>query len=154
VNGRTYDGYLETLAGLVATDRAQVAALGEARAALRDATEDRARVLRQTETLLAVVRRQLAQADLPDVTATTMTNHAPDGRSPSSALDAASRLAAQLSAHVDTLLADRAEAAAQAEREAAERERRKACIRLWTVAGIAVVIMILTVVGFGLLGGS
>jgi len=149
-----YDGYLETLAALVATDRAQVAALGEARAGLRDATAERARVVRQTETLLTVVRRQLSRVGLPDLTAAAMGGHAPDGRSPSSALDAASRLAAQLSALVDTLLAARAEALAKAEREAADRERRKARMRLWALAGVVVAIMIVAVVGFGLIGGS
>lgn len=146
-----YEGYLETLAALVDADREQQAELAQARTDLRDASEDRARVLRQTETLQAVVREQLAHAGLPDLNAAPRPA-ARDGRSPSSALDVASRLAAQLSAQVGALLTGRAEARAQAEREVAERARRAARRRLWALVAAVVVIVVGAVLAFGLAG--
>jgi hypothetical protein len=147
----TYEGYLETLVALVVADRAQVADAEEARTGLGDAREARVRVARQTETLHALVRRQLARAELPDLTPPPPSLPAAGAQlaAPRPApveLDAASQLAAKLSALVDTLLANRAEAEAKAEWEAAERERRKARIRRLALLVLAIAVMAVAVV--------
>jgi hypothetical protein len=149
-----YNGYLETLKAVVETDRAQAAELVAAGTGLRDAKQERARVLRQTETLLAVVREQLKRAGLAHLTVAARGGQTPTGRPASAALDAANRLAAQLSATVETLLTSRAEADAQAEREAAERERRRMLMQRWALAAVIVAITVIGVIAFGLIGDS
>jgi hypothetical protein len=146
----TNQKYLEMLVALVAEDRAQAADAQEALTARRDASEARVRVVRQTETLLARVRRQLARAGLPDLTSTPAAGaHLPAYPSASVALDRASELADQLSRVVDTLLAARATAAAEAEREAADRKRRRARVRSWALIALAAVIMVVALVVLG-----
>jgi hypothetical protein len=149
-----YNEYLDTLAALVNTDHAYAEELAGARTRLRDATEGRARVARQTETLLGLVRDRLARAGLSEVTPAKLARPPADGRPPSAALDVANRLAAQLSATADALVAHHAEAVAQAEREAADRARWRVRLRVWALAALVLAILAGGIFVLGLRGGS
>jgi hypothetical protein len=145
-----YTCYLETLVELVTEDREQAEEAEQARTRRRDASEAHVRVVRQTETLLARVRRQLDWAGLPDLTNPPAAGaHLPTYPSALVALDKASDFAGQLSGVVDKLVTSRAATAAEAKREAADRERRRARVRRWALVALAVAIMVVAILVIG-----